>query len=100
MPRMLTQSDAPPTGAGETRSKRKYVGEFRDAVLAFLDFDPKHATLAQQIADAVTQHATPVGSGTVARNAADSDFSAGRICTDCLDEAPDNRLRQHEDSSR
>ena len=35
--------------------------------LTFLDFAPSHANLAEQMADAVTQHATPVGSGTVAR---------------------------------
>ncbi len=44
-----------------------YVGDFREAVLAFLAFDPCHAALAASFADAVTTHATPVGSGTVAR---------------------------------
>jgi hypothetical protein len=39
----------------------------RGAVLAFLDFAPCYASLAEQLADTVTQHATPVGSGTVAR---------------------------------
>ena len=36
-------------------------------MLTFLDFAPSHANLAEQMADAVTQLATPVGSGTVAR---------------------------------
>jgi hypothetical protein len=36
-------------------------------VATFLDFAPCYASLAEQLADAVTQHATPVGSGTVAR---------------------------------
>lgn len=45
----------------------RYVGTFRDAVLSFLDFDPRYAELAEALADAVTAHATPVGSGTVAR---------------------------------
>jgi len=45
----------------------RYVGDFRTAVLEFLDFDAGCRELADQLADAVTSHATPVGSGTVAR---------------------------------
>ena len=45
----------------------EYVGTFRDAVLQFLNFAPVHRSLAEQLADAVAAHATPVGSGTVAR---------------------------------
>ena len=45
----------------------EYVEDFRGAVLAYLDFDPRHDALAARLADAVTTHATPVGSGTVAR---------------------------------
>ncbi len=44
-----------------------YVEDFRGAVLAYLAFDARHAATAEAIADAVTAHATPVGSGTVAR---------------------------------
>jgi len=44
-----------------------YVEDFRQAVLAFLAFDSRHAGLADRLASAVTDHATPVGSGTVAR---------------------------------
>ncbi len=44
-----------------------YVEDFQAAVLAFLGFDPRHAALAEQLAEAVASHATPVGSGTVAR---------------------------------
>jgi len=44
-----------------------YVDDFYNAVLAFLDFSPRYETLAQQLAKAVTQLASPVGSGTVAR---------------------------------
>jgi hypothetical protein len=44
-----------------------YVEDFRGAVLSFLAFAPPHASLAEKLADAVTAHATPVGSGTVAR---------------------------------
>ena len=44
-----------------------YVGEFEAAVLAFLRFHPRHAEVAAELARRVTAHATPVGSGTVAR---------------------------------
>jgi hypothetical protein len=45
----------------------EYVEDFRGAVLAFLAFHPSYAALADRLARAVTEHATPVGSGTVAR---------------------------------
>jgi hypothetical protein len=45
----------------------KYVEEFRRAVLDFLAFDARHAELAERLARAVTDHAAPVASGTVAR---------------------------------
>lgn len=44
-----------------------YVEDFRGAVLQFLRFDQGHSAIADRLADAVTEHATPVGSGTVAR---------------------------------
>jgi hypothetical protein len=47
--------------------QNEYVEDFHAAVLAFLAFDPRHAVLAEKLATAVTTHATPVGSGTVAR---------------------------------
>jgi hypothetical protein len=56
--------------AGVRRRRREqadYVEEFRRAVLDFLAFDARHADLAGRLAQAVTAHATPVGSGTVAR---------------------------------
>lgn len=53
--------------ARRERKQGEYVEDFRGAVLAFLDFAPRHAALAEALADAVTAHATPVGSGTVAR---------------------------------
>jgi hypothetical protein len=57
------------TAARGRREKKQeaYVGDFRGAVLAFLAFDPESDALASKLADAVTTHATPVGSGTVAR---------------------------------
>lgn len=45
----------------------EFVEDFHGAVVAFLNFHPTHADLANQLARAVTDHATPVGSGTVAR---------------------------------
>jgi hypothetical protein len=53
--------------ARRERKQTEYVEDFRGAVLAFLDFAPSYAKLGERLADAVTQHATPVGSGTVAR---------------------------------
>ena len=43
-----------------------YVEDFHGAVMAFLAFHPAHADLAERLARAVANHATPVGSGTVA----------------------------------
>lgn len=44
-----------------------YVEDFQGAVESFLAFHPAHAAIAKRLAKAVTDHATPVGSGTVAR---------------------------------
>jgi len=44
-----------------------YVESFEQSVLIFLNFHPNHRDLATKLARAVTAHATPVGSGTVAR---------------------------------
>ena len=44
-----------------------YVEDFYGAVLKFLDFDRRFEAEAQKMAQVVTDHATPVGSGTVAR---------------------------------
>ena len=49
------------------RQQADYVEDFHAALLEFLAFDSKHASLAERLAKAVTEHATPVGSGTVAR---------------------------------
>jgi hypothetical protein len=48
-------------------AQTKYVEDFHGAVVKFLAFHPAHADLAQRLARAVADHATPVGSGTVAR---------------------------------
>ena len=49
------------------KSQAEYVEDFLGAVVKFLAFHPTHADLANRLAKAVTDHATPVGSGTVAR---------------------------------
>ena len=48
-------------------AQTEYVGEFFEAVVAFLDLHSDHSEMAQRLAKAVTEHATPVGSETVAR---------------------------------
>jgi hypothetical protein len=45
----------------------EYVEDFFAAVVRFLAFHERHSAVAQCLAHAVTEHATPVGSGTVAR---------------------------------
>ena len=45
----------------------EYVEDFAGAVRKFLNFHDRHADLSRRLVDAVTRHATPVGSGTVAR---------------------------------
>lgn len=49
------------------QAQADYVDDFFGAVVSFLAFHPQHAVLADRLAHAVTAHATPVGSGTVAR---------------------------------
>ena len=49
------------------KAQAEYAEDFFGAVVAFLAFHANHAELADRLARAVTDHATPVGSGTVAR---------------------------------
>ncbi len=49
------------------REQLEYVEEFEQAVLDYLAFAVRYSELAGRLARAVTEHATPVGSGTVAR---------------------------------
>lgn len=53
--------------ARRDREQAGYVDEFTAAVRRFLAFAPRYADLADRLATAVAIHATPVGSGTVAR---------------------------------
>ncbi len=54
-------------GRRREKAQADYVEDFSAAVVTFLDFHPRYADLAKRLARAVTDHATPVGSGTVAR---------------------------------
>ncbi|HEY0133016.1 MAG TPA: DUF2293 domain-containing protein, partial [Nannocystis sp.] len=53
--------------ARRERAQAEYVREFAGELLAFLRFAPRWRALAELLATKVTEHATPVGSGTVAR---------------------------------
>lgn len=48
-------------------AQAEYVEDFTAAVRTYLAFAPEHAALADRLSAAVAAHATPVGSGTVAR---------------------------------
>lgn len=54
-------------GARRERTQAAYVVTFEQAVLEFLRFAPRWEPLARTVAARVAAHATPVGSGTVAR---------------------------------
>lgn len=49
------------------KAQAAYAADFTGAVVTHLAFHPAHADLAERLAHAVADHATPVGSGTVAR---------------------------------
>lgn len=49
------------------KAQIEYVEDFFEAVLKCLNFHPTYSDLAKHLAKAVADHATPVGSGTVAR---------------------------------
>ncbi len=53
--------------ARREREQSEYEVDFANAVLRFLAFAPGFTALAKRLAVLVTAHATPVGSGTVAR---------------------------------
>jgi hypothetical protein len=53
--------------ARRERAHAAYATSFEQEVLAFLRFAPRWLDLARAVAHLVAEHATPVGSGTVAR---------------------------------
>lgn len=48
-------------------AQETYEGDFKTAVLEFLNFHPAHRSIAEILANLIIDHAAPVGSGTVAR---------------------------------
>ncbi|MFG0319447.1 MAG: DUF2293 domain-containing protein [Planctomycetota bacterium JB042] len=71
----LAEERADPAYARRLEAGRKrraeeqeaYAGAFEAEVRAFLGFAPPHGALGDELARAIATHATPVGSGTVAR---------------------------------
>lgn len=53
--------------ARRAKKQEAYVEDFYQAVLDFLNFHARYEALGQLMAKAISDHATPVGSGTVAR---------------------------------
>ncbi|MBD5781719.1 DUF2293 domain-containing protein [Pelagicoccus sp. NFK12] len=53
----------------ERRAKQEanYAIDFRQEILAYLNFHSRYQALAEEMATRIAEHATPVGSGTVAR---------------------------------
>jgi hypothetical protein len=71
---LVRERDDPAYGRKLERAREKraadeadYAEDFCAAVRSFLAFAPRHAELAGALAQAIAAHATPVGSGTVAR---------------------------------
>jgi len=75
------------------RRKPASVEDFQAAVVAFSDFHPTHAVVAPYMAQLIADHATPVGSGTVARTARIPIRGTRRGRRDRLDAPPNHRLR-------
>ena len=53
--------------ARRTAKQETYLVDFCSEVASFLNFNPRYKTEAKQLAQKITEHAAPVGSGTVAR---------------------------------
>jgi hypothetical protein len=49
------------------KKQTQYAGDFQSALLDWLQFHPRYTETAQKMAQLISEHATPVGSGTVAR---------------------------------
>ena len=47
--------------------QKAYAGQFYAEVVSYLDFHPRYQNEAKLLGEKITAHATPVGSGTVAR---------------------------------
>ncbi len=72
---VLARERADPSYLKKLQSSRKrretmeenYTEDFQEAVHQYLNFHPTQQTAAAALAQLITEHATPVGSGTVAR---------------------------------
>lgn len=53
--------------ARRAQKEKIYTEDFTHALHNFLDFHPRYQLLANRLAELIATHATPVGSGTVAR---------------------------------
>ncbi|MBC2601831.1 DUF2293 domain-containing protein [Puniceicoccus vermicola] len=53
--------------ARRARQESAYQEDFKQALIDYLGFHPRYELLAKRLADLIGNHATPVGSGTVAR---------------------------------
>lgn len=53
--------------ARRERRHQEYIRDFFEEVVRFLKFHPRYNNIARQLAEEITRHATPIGSGTVAR---------------------------------
>ena len=49
------------------KEQAQYAESFQESVFAYLNFSPRYKSLAEKMAKAISDHAVPVGSGTVAR---------------------------------
>jgi len=80
------------------QAQAEYVEDFFGAVVAFLAFHPNYAELADRLARAVIDHATPGRQRHRRPHAAQPGRAAGRGGGDRLAVRPDDRLRWHGDS--
>ena len=82
------------------KAQAEYVEDFFGAVVTFLAFHQNHADLADRLAKAVSDHATPVGSGTVARTKRIPVEQRAEAAVIAWMRHRDNRVRRNGDPTR
>ena len=75
------------------KAQVEYVEDFLGAVVAFLAFHPAHADLADRLARAVTDHATPIGERHGSPDQTHPGRTEGRSRGHRLDAPPNDRIR-------
>ena len=75
------------------KAQVEYVEDFLGAVVAFLAFHPAHADLANRMARAVTDHATPIGERHGSPDQTHPGRTEGRSRGHRLDAPPNDRIR-------